>query len=87
MARLIPRKQIEEQQDISGSLTVRQDLIVGGSIFSSGSIQIDNDFFLGDSLNDKGEITASVFVTGSMTIDGNFSIVGDNTLNVTASKS
>jgi hypothetical protein len=87
MARLIPRKQIEEQQDISGSLTVRQDLIVGGSIFSSGSIQIDNDFFLGDSLNDKGEITGSVFVTGSMTIDGNFSIVGDNTLNVTASKS
>jgi hypothetical protein len=85
MARLIPRKQIEEQQDISSSLTIRQDLFVGGSIFSSGSIQIDNDFFLGDNLNDRGEITSSVFLTGSLTIDGNFEIIGENLLNVTAS--
>jgi hypothetical protein len=85
MARLIPRKQIEEQQDISSSLTIRQDLFVGGSIFSSGSIQIDNDFFLGDNLNDRGEITSSVFLTGSLTIDGNFEIIGENLLNLTAS--
>jgi hypothetical protein len=87
MARLIPRKQIEEQQSISGSLTVQDDLIVGGSIFASGTLQIDNDFFLGDNLNDRGEITGSLFLTGSLTIDGNFEIVGENFLNVTASNS
>jgi hypothetical protein len=87
MARLIPRKQIEEQKNISGSLTIQDDLIVGGSIFSSGTLQIDNDFFLGDNLNDRGEITGSVFLTGSLTIDGNFEIVGENFLNVTASNS
>ena len=43
MARLIPRKQIEEQQNISGSLditeniNVRQDAIISGSLFVSQS--------------------------------------------------
>ena len=85
MARLIPRKQIEEQQNISGSLTIQDDLIVGRNIFTSGTLQIDNDFFLGDNLNDRGEITSSVFLTGSLTIDGNFELVGENFLNLTAS--
>jgi len=85
MARLIPRKQIEEQQDISGSLRIGGDLVVTGSSIFSGSLQVDNNFFLGNELTDLGEITGSVFVTGSLTIDGNFEIVGENLLNVTAS--
>jgi hypothetical protein len=85
MARLIPRKQIEEQQDISGSLRIGGDLIVTGSSIFSGSLQADSDFFLGNELTDLGEITGSVFLTGSLTIDGNFEIVGENLLNVTAS--
>ena len=45
MARLIPRKQIEEQQDISGSLRIGGDLVVTGSSIFSGSLQVDNNFF------------------------------------------
>jgi hypothetical protein len=70
MATLIPRKQIEEQQNLSGSLQIGGDLIVTGSSIFSGSIQTDGDFFLGNQLTDRGEITGSVFLTGSLTIDG-----------------
>ena len=51
MARLIPRKQIEEQQNITGSLEIGQDIIVGGnSIVAgnsviSGSLEVLQDFF------------------------------------------
>ena len=86
MARLIPRKQIEEQQNISGSLTIGQDLIVNGNIFSSGTLQVDNDFYLGNNLSDRGEITGSLFLTGSLTIDGNLFVSAPETvLSVTAS--
>jgi len=86
MARLIPRKQIEEQQNITGSLTIGQDLIVGGNVFASGTLQIDNDFYLGDNLSDRGELTGSVFLTGSLTIDGNLFVGAPETvLSITSS--
>jgi len=51
MARLIPRKQIEEQQNITGSLEIGQDIIVGGNStikgnsITSGSLEVLQDFF------------------------------------------
>ena len=85
MARLIPRKQIEEQQDLSGSLRIGGDLIVTGSALFSGSLQVDNDFFLGNELTDKGEITGSVFLTGSLIIDGELNLANLTRLSATAS--
>ena len=88
MARLIPRKQIEEQQNISGSLTIGQDLLVQGNTIVSGNFQVDNNFFLGDNLLDRGEITGSVFLTGSLRIDGRLETASPETiLSVTASNS
>jgi hypothetical protein len=85
MARLIPRKQIEEQQDLSGSLRIGGDLIVTGSSLFSGSLQVDNDFFLGNELTDRGEITGSVFLTGSLIIDGELNLANLTQLSATAS--
>ena len=79
MARLIPRKQIEEQQNISGSLIIGEDLLVGGNVIITGSLQSDSNFFLGDNLTDRGEITGSVFLTGSFIVDGLFEL-GEQTL-------
>ena len=82
MARLIPRKQIEEQQNITGSLEIGQDIIVGGnSIVAgnsvvSGSFEVQQEFFLGNQLTDRGEITGSVFLTGSLEVDGELIFVG-----------
>jgi hypothetical protein len=87
MARLIPRKQIEEQQDISGSLRIGGDLIVTGSSLFSGSLQVDNDFFLGNELTDRGEITGSVFLTGSLILDGELNLANLTRLSATASNS
>jgi hypothetical protein len=87
MARLIPRKQIEEQQDISGSLRIGGDLIVTGSAIFSGSLQVDNDFFLGNELTDRGEITGSVFITGSLVLDGELNLANLTRLSATASNS
>ena len=85
MARLIPRKQIEEQQDLSGSLRIGGDLIVTGSALFSSSLQVDNDFFLGNELTDRGEITGSVFLTGSLIIDGELNLANLTLLSATAS--
>ena len=46
MARLIPRKQIEEQQNISSSFSVGQDLTVGRDVVVSGSLFVSQSFFL-----------------------------------------
>jgi hypothetical protein len=80
MARLIPRKQIEEQQDISGSFIIRQDLNVGNDVIISGSLLVSKSLFLGNDLNDKSEITGSVFLTGSFIIDGNLNLAGPQAL-------
>ena len=92
MARLIPRKQIEEQQNITGSLEIGQDIIVGGnSIVAgnsvvSGSLEVQNGFFLGNQLTDRGEITGSVFLTGSLEVDGELIFAGPSAvLSATAS--
>ena len=92
MARLIPRKQIEEQQNITGSLEIGQDIIVGGnSIVAgnsviSGSLEVQNEFFLGNQLTDRGEITGSVFLTGSLEVDGELIFAGPSAvLSATAS--
>lgn len=87
MAVLIPRKQIEEQNDITGSFRVGGDLSVTGSAVVGGSFAADSEFFLGNQLTDRGEITGSVFLTGSLTLDGDFSFEDVNrVLNVTASQ-
>jgi hypothetical protein len=87
MAVLIPRKQIEEQNDISGSFRVGGDLSVSGSTVIGGSFAADSEFFLGNQLTDRGEITGSVFLTGSLLIDGDFDFTDANKIiNVTASQ-
>jgi hypothetical protein len=87
MAVLIPRKQIEEQNDISASFRVGGDLSVTGSAVIGGSFSADSEFFLGNELTDRGEITGSVFLTGSLIIDGDFGFEDVNrVLNVTASQ-
>ena len=44
MARLIPRKQIEEQQNISGSFRVGEDINIGNNAIISGSIFVSQSF-------------------------------------------
>ena len=86
MARLIPRKQIEEQQNISSSFSVGQDLNVGNNVIISGSLLVSQSFFLGTDTGSKSEITGSVFLTGSLTIDGTLKTSAPNTIfSVTAS--
>jgi hypothetical protein len=85
MARLIPRKQIEEQQDISASLAIRENLYVGNDIISSGSLFVSKSFFFGNDTGSKNEITGSVFVTGSFTVDGLFQLGAQTLFSGTAS--
>jgi len=88
MARLIPRKQIEEQQNISGSLSIQQNVEIGQDAIISGSLFVSKSFFFGNDLNDKSEITGSVFLTGSLVIDGELRTAAPNTiLSVTSSNS
>ena len=54
MARLIPRKQIEEQQNISGSLSIQQNVEIGQDAIISGSLFVSKSFFFGNDLNDFG---------------------------------
>ena len=86
MARLIPRKQIEEQQNITGSLTIGQNVFVGNDANISGSLFVSKSFFFGSATSSKSEITGSVFLTGSLTIDGELKTGAPNTiLSVTSS--
>jgi len=86
MARLIPRKQIEEQQNISGSFRVGEDINIGNNAIISGSIFVSQSFFLGNDTGSISEITGSVFLTGSLTIDGILKTAAPNTiLSVTSS--
>ncbi len=86
MARLIPRKQIEEQQNISGSLTIQQNVDIGNDAIVSGSLFVSRSFFLGNDVNDRNEITGSVFLTGSLNIRGTLEFAGPEAiLSATAS--
>jgi len=86
MARLIPRKQIEEQQNISGSLNIHQNVDIGNDAIISGSLFVSKSFFLGNDVTDKSEITGSVFLTGSLEIDGQLVFKGpEAVLSATAS--
>jgi len=86
MARLIPRKQIEEQQNITGSLTIGQNVIIGNDAIISGSLFVSKSFFLGTNTGSFNEITGSIFLTGSLTIDGILKTAAPNTiLSVTSS--
>ena len=80
MARLIPRKQIEEQQNISGSLNIRENVYVGNDAIISGSLFTSQSFFLGTDTGSKSEITGSIFLTGSLTIDGVLKTAAPNTI-------
>jgi hypothetical protein len=80
MARLIPRKQIEEQQNITGSLTIGQNVFVGNDAIITGSIFVSQSFFFGSSTASRNEITGSVFLTGSLTIDGQLRTSAPNTV-------
>ena len=86
MARLIPRKQIEEQQNISGSLNIGQSVSVGNDAIISGSLFVSKSFFLGTNTGSLNEITGSIFLTGSLTIDGLLKTTSPSSiLSVTAS--
>jgi len=86
MARLIPRKQIEDQQNISSSFSVGGNLNVGQSAIISGSLFVSESFFFGSNTGSLNEITGSVFLTGSLTIDGTLRTTAPNTiLSITAS--
>jgi hypothetical protein len=88
MARLIPRKQIEEQQNISSSFSVGQDLTVGRDAVISGSLFVSQSFFFGNDTGSRNEITGSVFLTGSLTIDGDLFVgAPDTVLSIKASGS
>jgi UDP-3-O-[3-hydroxymyristoyl] glucosamine N-acyltransferase len=86
MARLIPRKQIEEQQNISGSFRVGEDINIGNNTIISGSIFVSQSFFFGSATSSRNEITGSVFLTGSLVIEGDLRTGAPNTiLSVTSS--
>ena len=86
MARLIPRKQIEEQQNITGSLTIGENLYVTNDSIISGSLFVSKSFFFGNDTGSLNEITGSVFLTGSLTIDGNLRVGAPETiLSITSS--
>ena len=86
MARLIPRKQIEEQQNISGSFRVGEDINIGNNAIISGSLFVSQSFFFGSDTGSRSEISGSVFLTGSLTIDGILKTAAPNTiLSVTSS--
>jgi hypothetical protein len=88
MARLIPRKQIEEQQNISGSFRVGEDINIGNNAIISGSIFVSQSFFFGNDTGSRNEITGSVFLTGSLTIAGDLFVgAPDTVLSIKASGS
>ena len=86
MARLIPRKQIEEQQNISASLSIRENVYVGQDAVISGSLFVSQSFFLGNDTGSKSEITGSVFLTGSLVIDGELRTSAPNTIELNEDK-
>jgi hypothetical protein len=79
MARLIPRKQVEEVQDFI------RDTSFAGNVTISGSLLVSQSFSFGNNPDTKSDITGSVFITGSLTLDGPLNVVGDQALNLTAS--
>jgi hypothetical protein len=79
MANLIPREQIEEFQDISGSLSIGGDLEVSGNLFVSQSITIGTD------VSDLQQITGSVKISGSLEVDGEIFFAPDTIIQATAS--
>jgi len=88
MARLIPRKQIEEQQDISGSLNIRKNIYVGQDAFVSGNLYVSQSFFFGNDTGSYNDITGSVYLTGSLIIDGLLKTTSPSSvLSVTSSNS
>ena len=81
MARLIPRKQVEEVQDFI------RDTSFAGNVTISGSLLVSQSFSIGNDINEKSDITGSVEITGSLTVDGPINVVGDQALDLTASVS
>jgi hypothetical protein len=81
MARLISRTQVEEQQDFIRNTSFSQNVII------SGSLLVSESFSLGTNPDTKQEISGSVEITGSLTLDGPFNVVGDQALDLTASVS
>jgi hypothetical protein len=79
MARLIPRKQVEEVQDFI------RDTSFAGNVTVSGSLLVSQSFSMGSNPNTVSDITGSVFLTGSLTIDGPLNVVGDQAVNLTSS--
>lgn len=79
MANLIPREQIEEFRDVSGSLSIGGDLQVSGNLFVSQSVNIGSD------VSDIHQITGSVKISGSLEVDGNIEFDPGTILNATAS--
>jgi hypothetical protein len=81
MATLIPRKQIEEQQDFTASI------VIGGDLTVSGSLIVSQSFTMGSNPLDENQITGSVLISGSLIIDGDIEFDDiDQILNLTASQ-
>ena len=81
MARLIPRKQVEEVQDFI------RDTSFAGNVTISGSLLVSQSFSFGNDVNVVSDITGSIFITGSLTVDGPLNVLGDQAVNLTASVS
>ena len=79
MARLIPRKQVEEVQDFL------KDTSFAGNVFISGSLLVSQSFSFGNDPDVKSDMTGSIAITGSLTVDGPINVVGDQALDLTAS--
>ena len=79
MARLIPRKQVEEVQDFI------KDTSFAGNVTISGSLLVSQSFSFGNDINEKSDITGSVEITGSLTVDGPINVLGDQALDLTSS--
>src|SRR6056300_909994 len=81
MARLISRTQVEEIQDFIKDTSFAQGVSI------SGSLLVSQSFDLGSDPSEKSTITGSVFITGSLTVDGPINVTGEQALNLTASVS
>ena len=81
MARLISRTQVEEIQDFIKNTSFAQNVTI------SGSLLVSESFAIGSDPDVKSQMTGSIEITGSLTLDGPLNVVGDQSLNATASVS
>jgi hypothetical protein len=77
MANLIPRKQIEESDFLSGSVLIN-DLVIADNLFVSGNLSAGTD------QTNEHRFTGSVFISGSIDITGEILSDGESILSITS---